>query len=197
MRAPLMRADARANRGRLLQAAYAVFREYGLDAEMKEIARRAGVSIGTLYRNFPTRDDLVIAMVSELLAEVREQADAAMHIADPIEALRVFLRGGFAIAERFGDLAVLHGALPAACHAIVQEFDKVGAASALVRRGMEAGVLRPDLDVEFTAARLVSSFDSKLYRRLSPTHTDEELVEESLAFFLRGAGNEQRATSNG
>jgi AcrR family transcriptional regulator len=187
MRATPMRADALANRGRLLLAAHAVFRERGLGAEMKEIAQRAGVSIGTIYRNFPTRDDLVVAMVGELLGEMRENADAATAVDDPVEALRVFLRGGFAIAERFGDLAVLHGVLPAACHALVQEFDMVSRAGALVRRGVEAGVLRADLDFEFVAARLVSSFDPKLYRRLRTSRSDEELIDESLRFFLRGA----------
>ena len=151
MRATPMRADARANRGRLIQAAHAVFRERGLGAEMREIAEQAGVSVGTLYRNFPTRDDLVVAMVRELLSEMRQNAEAAAAETDPVESLRAFLRGGFAIADRFGDLAVLHGVLPPACVTLMKDFDMVARAGALVRRGIEAGLLRRDLDVEFTA----------------------------------------------
>ncbi len=187
MRATPMRADARANRGRLIQAAHAVFRERGLGAEMREIAEQAGVSVGTLYRNFPTRDDLVVAMVGELLGEMRENAEAASAVADPVQALRAFLRGGFAIADRFGDLAVLHGVLPPACLALMQDFDIVARAGTLVYRAVEAGVLPPDLDVEFAATRLVSCFDPKFYRRLSARRSDDELVAQSLRFFLHGA----------
>jgi AcrR family transcriptional regulator len=189
MRATPRRADARANRGRLIEAAHAVFRERGLGAEMREIAERAGVSVGTLYRNFPTRDDLVVAMVRELVGELRVNAEAAAAVPEPIAALRAFLRGGFAIAERFGDLTVLYGALPPACHALLQEFDMLARAEALVRRAVEAGALRAGLDTEFAAARLISSFDPKLYRRLRLTRSDSELVEQSLAFFLHGAGH--------
>ena len=189
MRETVMRADARANRSRLIEAAHAVFRERGLGAEMREIAERAGVSVGTLYRNFPTRDDLVVAMVGELIGEMRLNVEAAIAVVDPLEALRTFLRGGFAIAERFGDLAMLSGALPAACRALLHEFDLLARAEALVRRAVEAGLLRPDLDTEFAAARLISSFDPKLYYRLRTTRSDAELVEQSLRFFLHGAGH--------
>src|SRR5215467_14501247 len=54
-----MRSDARRNRDALLGAARAVFAEHGLDAPLEQVARRAGVAIGTLYRHFPTRVDLV------------------------------------------------------------------------------------------------------------------------------------------
>jgi AcrR family transcriptional regulator len=54
-----LRADARRNRGRLVEAAAVAFAEHGVDASLEEIARRAGVGIGTLYRHFPTREHLV------------------------------------------------------------------------------------------------------------------------------------------
>jgi hypothetical protein len=60
-----MRADARANRGRLLQAAYAVFREYGLDAEMKEIARRAGMRDRCGMSNESAREDVQNGRLSD------------------------------------------------------------------------------------------------------------------------------------
>src|SRR5262249_11337254 len=138
MRAAPTRADALANRDRLLEAAHAVFRERGLGAEMKEIAQRAGVSVGTLYRNFPTREDLVAVRWARVVAKRPANAEAAAAGAEPVAALRCFLRGGFAIAERYGDLAVLHGVLPAALHDLVREVDMVGRAAVLVRRGLEA-----------------------------------------------------------
>ena len=56
------RADARRNRVRLLETAHDLFAERGTDASLEEVARRAGVAIGTLYRHFPTRDDLLVGL---------------------------------------------------------------------------------------------------------------------------------------
>ena len=75
-----MRADARRNYERLLSEARAVFAEYGTDASLEEIARRAGVGIGTLYRHFPNRHALMSAVFQEALAALlvrsRELASA-------------------------------------------------------------------------------------------------------------------------
>jgi AcrR family transcriptional regulator len=70
-----LRADARRNRQRLLDVAHAAFLEYGVTASMDEIARRAGVGSGTLYRHFPTRDALILALVAGDLERLAELAD--------------------------------------------------------------------------------------------------------------------------
>ena len=70
-----MRADAARNRGRLLEAAAEAFREEGLDVPVAEIARRAGVGPGTLFRHFPTKDDLVAAIIEERIQAMRPLAD--------------------------------------------------------------------------------------------------------------------------
>ena len=90
---PAMRADARRNRQRLLDAALQVYAERGADdASLDEIARRAGVGIGTLYRHFPTRRALLEAVyrdqVEELCAVARELKDQA----PPEQALEGWLR---------------------------------------------------------------------------------------------------------
>src|ERR1700710_2326250 len=85
------RADAVRNRERVLQAAKAVFSAGGPDASLEAVARRAGVGIGTLYRHFPTRQDLFEAVYRrevEQLAELAEQL--AVEVA-PTEALRRWL----------------------------------------------------------------------------------------------------------
>jgi AcrR family transcriptional regulator len=69
-----MRADARRNRERILDAARATFSEHGADAQMDEIARRAGVGVGTLYRHFPTKDQLVGELVRIKLADFAVRA---------------------------------------------------------------------------------------------------------------------------
>src|SRR5438105_3321948 len=87
-----LRADARRNRERLLQAADEVLAEHGVDASVDEIASRAGLGVGTLYRNFPTKEALLqallVARIEPLIAAAREAASAA----DPGEAFVAFLR---------------------------------------------------------------------------------------------------------
>ena len=81
-----MRADARRNRERLLAAAASAFAEQGADAPLEDIARRAGVGIGTLYRHFPNRQALLEALYINEVEDVcrsAEQVDGA----DPWEAL--------------------------------------------------------------------------------------------------------------
>jgi AcrR family transcriptional regulator len=72
-----LRRDAAANRQRLLDAAASVFAEHGLDAGVEEIARVAGVGMGTLYRRFPTKDALIAALVHDVLDAMRSLAEAA------------------------------------------------------------------------------------------------------------------------
>src|SRR3712207_3627265 len=110
---PAERADARANRARLIAAAHEVFRERGLDAEMKLIAERAGLGVGTIYRNFPTKDDLIAAIIGTAVERIHATIDAAVQVTDPIAAIHGFLRGGFAVVEEYGDLfaALMQGDL--------------------------------------------------------------------------------------
>ena len=72
---PRMRADARRSRAKLLEAATAAFAEHGADAPLDDIARRAGVGIGTLYRHFPTRLDLQAAVYRSQVQTVCDAAD--------------------------------------------------------------------------------------------------------------------------
>lgn len=72
-----LRADARSNRDQILAAAQAVFREQGVDVAMKEIADRAGVGVGTLYRRFPDRESLISAASHAYLSGLAELAATA------------------------------------------------------------------------------------------------------------------------
>jgi AcrR family transcriptional regulator len=78
-----LRADAERNRAALLDAAREVFAEQGLEAPLEEIALRAGVGIGTLYRRFPTRAQLVAAALFDKVAQYAEAAEQALAIPDP------------------------------------------------------------------------------------------------------------------
>jgi AcrR family transcriptional regulator len=71
---PPLRADAQRNRARILDAAEAVFAEFGPRASTEEVARRAGVAIGTVFRHFPTKGDLLAAIMKRLLSRLVEDA---------------------------------------------------------------------------------------------------------------------------
>jgi AcrR family transcriptional regulator len=87
-----MRADARRNRDLLVAAAIAVVAEEGPDASLNEIARRAGVGPGTLYRHFPTRDALLAAVFEGRLSRLCEQSEDLAGSRPPDEALLAWLR---------------------------------------------------------------------------------------------------------
>jgi len=86
-----LRADAERNRRRLLDAAQALFRERGLEVGVAEIAQRAGVGRGTLFRNFPTKQDLIAAIVIERMHEAHEYGQTLLDAPDADEALFAFL----------------------------------------------------------------------------------------------------------
>lgn len=87
-----LRADARRNRKQLLEVAREVFAEEGLQASLEEIARRAKVGIGTLYRHFPTRYDLVEAMYAEKMEDLIALAGSLAETETPEEAFFSWLR---------------------------------------------------------------------------------------------------------
>jgi AcrR family transcriptional regulator len=86
------RADAVRNRERVLGAAKAVFSAGGADASLEAVARQAGVGIGTLYRHFPTRESLFEAVYRREVQQLGELAEALKSEADPVDALRRWLR---------------------------------------------------------------------------------------------------------
>jgi AcrR family transcriptional regulator len=84
------RADALRNRAKVLAAAEAVFAERGSSASTEEIARRAGVGIGTVFRHFPTKESLLEAVLNGLLGRLAEEADALTAAQDPGAAFFTF-----------------------------------------------------------------------------------------------------------
>jgi|SRR5579875_83470 len=185
-----LRSDARQNRARVIEAAYAVFREQGLDAEMRAIATRAGVSVATLYRNFPTRDSLVAAMVDELTTEFEAGLREALETADPLAALRLVLLRQEELFERFGVLALaMQGNPPAAARWHEGAAQRIALVIAIIERGIAAGILRADLDPEIAAHGLLATGGLTMHRRLRERFTLNELAEARLDLFLRGAAS--------
>jgi len=87
-----LRADAARNRARVLEVAYDTFAAEGLSVPIDEIARRAGVGAGTVYRHFPTKDDLFRAVIEDRILGIVDDGLALLTSGDPGDALFTFLR---------------------------------------------------------------------------------------------------------
>jgi AcrR family transcriptional regulator len=180
------RADARANREHLLSAAAEVFAERGLDAEMKEIAERAGVGIGRIYRNFPSKDDLIAVIIGDAVGGFERALDGALSIEDPVAAMRVFVRGGLGVVERYGGL--LSVILDGRCGRLPSsDTATCGRIAELVAAGIRAGPFRADLDPQVGAAMLMSIFTPWSVAALRHTHTPKQIADTYVNLFLHGA----------
>lgn len=152
-----MRADARRNREQILRAARAVFVAEGPDAPLDEIARRAGVGIATLYRRFPTREDLIRAVGLDTMAEVGQAAREAMATEpEPFQALRRFAHR--ALTLKIGAvMPTLSGRIPVDDALYQARGGVMGPVQQMISRAQAAGVLRRDVafsDIPFMIIRL-------------------------------------------
>ncbi len=95
-----LRADAERNRQRILAAARELFAERGLDVSVEQIAARAGVGMGTLYRRFATKDELIDAIAQERLTEYMQAIQRAASHADGWTGLRLFLESALELQAR-------------------------------------------------------------------------------------------------
>ncbi|MFJ8966403.1 TetR/AcrR family transcriptional regulator [Lentzea sp. NPDC102401] len=143
-----LRADAARNREKLLAAATQLFSERGLDVPMEHIARHAEVSIGTLYKHFPTREDLFTAIFPQRLAALDVIGEKALADPDPWHAFVVYLDDLYALqAEDLGLNDILARDLPRAPEVVSACHRGVGHTEILIDRALAAGVLRPDYSI--------------------------------------------------
>ncbi|GAB3453981.1 TetR/AcrR family transcriptional regulator [Actinophytocola sediminis] len=142
-----MRADARRNRERVLEAAESVFAEQGATGSTEEVARRAGVGIGTVFRHFPTKEALYEAIVVRRLSRVVEEAGPLTSAADPDRALRALfdrLVDEAATKKAFADtMAVVSLDVKAAAPTVGDQIrDTIGT---LLAAAQDAGTIRADI----------------------------------------------------
>ena len=144
---PRMRADARRSRAKLLDAATAAFAETGADAPLEDIARRAGVGIGTLYRHFPTRLDLQAAVYRSQVEAVCAAVDDYLATSAPDQALAGWLRALAAYLSTNRGLSLVlveaigrDSALISGCTDVMR-----GATQRLMTGAQQAGTLRDDI----------------------------------------------------
>jgi AcrR family transcriptional regulator len=152
------RADAIRNRERVLEAAKAVFSQGGPEASLEAVAKRAGVGIGTLYRHFPTREELYEAVYRR---EVEQLVELAKHLVEtkiaPVEALRRWLRAGVEfMATKKGMAAALATAARGSPELVAYSLDRLtSAVRELLQRAAAAGEVRADIDPEDLLRALV------------------------------------------
>ncbi|MCF3963994.1 TetR/AcrR family transcriptional regulator [Streptomyces fuscigenes] len=179
-----MRADARRNYERLLAEARAGFAEHGTDTSLEDIARRAGVGIGTLYRHFPNRQALMSAVFQDAVAALLDRARELGEAEHPCRALVEWLR---AFVTYAGEYRGLSRALMSAhrdddtsalgrCNVPLRT-----AGDALLARARQAGAVREDVSIDdllqLTNAIALAS---------EQTPEDPELADRLLALTLKG-----------
>ena len=203
VRRPLRR-DARERREKLLAAAHQEFAAHGVDASLEKIARDAGVAIGTLYRHFPTRLDLLAAALGPGLQTFVDGAEKAMKMDDPWEGFVAYLENLFALqagdrgfndflSRRFPGNAETEQIHDALCRQIED----------VLERAQDAGKARPDITqadivnliwsngriIDATSAKAPTAWRRQLYLMLDayraerahpipePPMTDEQLYD--------------------
>ncbi|HVV24596.1 MAG TPA: helix-turn-helix domain-containing protein [Pseudonocardiaceae bacterium] len=176
-----MRSDAQRNRGRILQAAHEVFTEGGPHASTEEVARRAGVAIGTVFRHFPTKADLLKALMKQLLRQITDDAADLATRGDPTTALFQFFTQLMerTTADRTAVSLLADEGLE------VSTTDSLAPLSDVVQHlltgGQEAGAIRADVRLDEVMALLDSVCQGALR-----AGWDTGLRERTLTIIFRG-----------
>ncbi|QEV22480.1 TetR/AcrR family transcriptional regulator [Streptomyces alboniger] len=178
-----MRADARRNYDRLLAEARAAFAEHGTGTSLEDVARRAGVGIGTLYRHFPNRHALMSAVWEDAVSDLLARSHALLDDPQPCAALVTWLR---AIVTHAGEYRGLSSALMSASHddssALARCSKPMGeAGAALLARAQEAGAVRPDVSISD-----LLQLTNAISLAAEETPDDPELADRLLMLTLRG-----------
>jgi AcrR family transcriptional regulator len=175
------RSDALENRRRIMLAAREIFAEEGMGAEMKAIAERAGVGVGTVYRNFATKEGLVVAMIGDLMSEFRQALEAVEAVEDVAQALVRLLTTGWRMAEQSGGLflALAHGGVdPRGL-----SDDLLERVTRLMQRGIDSGTLRQDVGARFMAEYVEATIPG-VYLQLRMVYGPEEAAEQCTRMLL-------------
>jgi AcrR family transcriptional regulator len=142
------RADARRNRKRILAAARDQFAEHGLDVHIEQIARAAGVGVGTIYRHFPAKEDLLQALADERFAWFAENARAALDDPDPWRGFCEFMRKSGRVTAEDRALSEAMDQLPYLCAAAAEKARLLELTQQLVERAQASGSMRPDFTAD-------------------------------------------------
>jgi AcrR family transcriptional regulator len=174
-------AEAARNDRLVLDAAREVFTSQGFDAPVSAVAQRAGVGIGSLYRRYGSKTELLQRLCTLAMEQAIEAAQAALAVSDPWAGLAGYIRDCTGFGS--GALAPLAGSIPVTQTMVATSQRQRELAEALVRRAHQAGVLRPDVTT-LDVALLIEQF-SRHYAAL-PATEDANARERILAITLDG-----------
>ncbi len=184
-----IRTDTRNNRQRLLEAARSVLAEFGFDADVAEIAARAGVGTGTLYRHFENKEALVLEVAREMSNRtVRELDEIVATVHDARECLKQTMKLGFQRVEEYGQLtiALVAGTQPPPYGDVVDRQQLASVFSALVDRGIAQGHFRADVDVEYAVAVWFALVAPQALSQLMKKRSIDEIAAATTDFMLNG-----------
>jgi AcrR family transcriptional regulator len=175
-----LRADARRNRERILESARQVFSESGSEAQIDDVARRAGVGVGTVYRHFPTKEALLVELVRQKFRNLADRTREALDWpGEPFQVIADLMRAN---AEELQRDAVMQQTLVGFdeqiwTHAQPEQQELVSLSDELIERAKRAGTIRPDAtawDIAMlmcglcaTMARSAPGFDWQRYLELA------------------------------
>ncbi len=157
----VQRSDARRNRKRIVAAARKSMARKGLDAQMDEIARMAGVGVGTVYRHFPTKEALVEALAAERFERLRDLAHEALAEPDPWKAFEEFIRASAVIQTDDRALSEVLVSRPETMGRAAESVGMLDLVSQILGRAQRAGVVRPDAqprDIPMIMCALAGTF---------------------------------------
>ena len=143
-----MRSDARRNREAILSAASRLFTDEGVEAQMPDVARAANVGVGTVYRHFPTKDDLIAALVALRFERMAERGRECLQMDDAWEAIAEFIRFSARIQAEDRGLSDVTGQRAELVGAAAESAGLPELCDRLVRRAQREGSLRRDLTWE-------------------------------------------------
>lgn len=143
-----LRADARRNHEAVLAAASRLFAEQGIEAQIPDVAKLAGVGVGTVYRHFPAKDDLIAALVGEGFERLAEKARDCLKMEDPWTGISEFIRFSADIQAGDRGLCDMTGLRPDITAAAAEAAGMPDLIERLVRRAQRDGSLRRDLTWE-------------------------------------------------
>lgn len=151
-----LRADARRNREKILAAAAAVFGESGLESQVEDIARRAGVGIGTVYRHFPTKDALATALAEAHFERLADTVESALEQeGDPWDVfVSAIWRAAEPAAEDVAWCELIAGHPTAIAGAARGQQRLAAATAALIARAQAGGAMRADATVQDVRAMM-------------------------------------------
>jgi AcrR family transcriptional regulator len=175
------RADAKRNEEALVAAARELFTEKGIDASLEEVAKRAGVGIGTLYRHFPTRQHLVEAILEGQMLSLATRAEELLEWPDAFDALQTWLTEAFSHSKSYrGQSQCVAVALNNCSDESVSPCEIMrNAGDKLLKRAQQQGAVRDDV----TANSVITMMNALVWTR---EQNDSAQTDVLLSVLLEG-----------